>query len=187
MRSATLLTLAFAVLGSSRPVLAEGNWGVVLNGHAVHMNAEKHWNEDNWGLGFEKEFNSSARWVAAVVANGFEDSQDNPSYMAGASIKRRFRMSSNHFYFDAGVVGFLMTRHDVDKNAPFPGALPTMTFGARYLAVNVTYMPGAVVGDVTHAKLLDPAISGVLFIQLKLDARLFGLGSRPAGFADANP
>jgi hypothetical protein len=174
---------AAATLALSRPIAAEGTWGIVLNGHAVHVNAEKHWNDDNWGLGFEKEFNSSARWVGAAVANAFKDSMDNPSYMAGGTIKRRFRMSSNHFYFDAGVVGFMMTRHNVNHNEPFPGALPTLTFGARRFAVNVTYMPGSAVEDVTHAKLLDPAISGVYFIQLKLDASLFGVGPKRAGFA----
>jgi antimicrobial peptide resistance and lipid A acylation protein PagP len=152
----------------ARPLLAEGDWGIVINGRSIHLNAEKNWNEDNWGLGFEKEFNSSSRWVATAVANAFKDSMDNPSYMAGASIKRRFRTPSNHIYFDAGLVGFMMTRHNVRHDAPFPGLLPTMTFGTRHFAVNVTYMPGSAVDYVTHAKLLDPAITGVLFIQLKL-------------------
>jgi antimicrobial peptide resistance and lipid A acylation protein PagP len=169
--------LAVLALGAalSRPAMAESDWGVVLNGHAFHLHAEKHWNEDNWGLGVEKEFNSSGRWVTTAVANAFKDSMDNPSYMAGASIKRRFRARPDHFYFDAGVVGFFMTRENVNHNAPFPGALPTMTFGARYLAVNVTYMPGSAVNEVTtvNAHALDPSITGVFFIQLKLDAWVF--------------
>src|SRR5215470_16093030 len=99
--------LAVLAIGAalSRPAMAESDWGLVLNGHAFHLNAEKHWNEDNWGLGVEKEFNSSGRWVTTAVANAFKDSMDNPSYMAGASIKRRFRAPSHHFYFDAGLVG----------------------------------------------------------------------------------
>ena len=183
-----LVVTAAGALVVTQPAIAQSDWGVVLNGHAVHVNAEKHWNEDNWGLGFEKEFNSSGHWVTAAVANGFKDSMDNPSYMGGVSIKRRFRMFSDRFYFDAGVVGFLMTRHDVNHNAPFPGALPAMTFGARRVAVNVTYMPGSVVDDVTHANLLDPSIRGVFFIQLKLDASLFGLGGRRSAgtFAQAD-
>jgi Antimicrobial peptide resistance and lipid A acylation protein PagP len=176
MYRTALAVLALGAAAMSQPAMAEGDWGIVLNGHAVHLNAEKQWNEDNWGLGFEKEFNSSARWVTTAVANGFKDSMDHPSYMAGVSIKRRFRAPSDHFYFDAGLVGFYMTRHNVNHNAPFPGALPTMTFGARYLAVNVTYMPGSAVNDVTtaNAHALDPSITGVFFIQLKLDAWVFG-------------
>jgi len=169
-----------AALATTRAASAQSDWGVVLNGHAVHVNAEKHWNEDNWGLGFEKEFNSSGRWVPAAVANGFRDSLDNPSYMAGGSIKRRFRTVENHFYFDTGIVAFYMTRHDVRDNEPFPGVLPTMTFGLRRVAVNVTYMPASVVDNVTHANRIDPAMHGVFFIQLKLDARLFGFGSHRA-------
>jgi hypothetical protein len=186
IRSAALAVIAVSALGVSRPIWADGDWGIVLNGHAVHVNAEKHWNDDNWGLGFEKEFNSSGHWVSAAVANGFKDSLDNPSYMAGASIKRRFRMFSNHVYFDAGIVGFLMTRHDVNHNAPFPGALPTMTFGAKHFAVNVTYMPASVVDNVTHADLVDPALESVFFIQLRLDARLFSFGPRRIALAQAS-
>ena len=173
-RIAAYASLLVGSVAIARPLFAEGDWGIVINGRSVHLNAEKHWNEDNWGLGFEKEFNSSSRWVATAVANAFKDSMDNPSYMAGGSIKRRFRIPSNHVYFDAGLVGFVMTRHDVRHDAPFPGALPTMTFGTRHFAVNVTYMPGSAVDHVTHAKLLDPAITGVIFIQLKLPVGGFG-------------
>jgi hypothetical protein len=174
LRSAAYAALLVGSAVIARPLFAEGDWGIVINGRSVHLNAEKHWNEDNWGLGFEKELNSSSRWVATAVANGFKDSMDNPSYMAGMSIKRRFRAPSDHLYFDAGLVGFMMTRHDVRHDAPFPGVLPTITFGARHFAVNVTYMPGSAVDYVTHAKLLDPSITGVLFIQLKLPVGGFG-------------
>jgi hypothetical protein len=174
MRSAVYAGLLLGLMAISRPLFAEGNWGVVINGRSVHLNAERQWNQDNWGLGFEKEFNSSARWVATAVANGFKDSMDNPSYMAGVSFKRRFRAPSSHLYFDAGLVSFMMTRHDVRHDAPFPGILPTMTFGAHHFAVNVTYMPGSVVDHVTHAHLLDPAITGIFFIQLKFDVGRFG-------------
>jgi hypothetical protein len=175
---------ALAVVGA--PQARASDWDIVLNGHAVHVNAEKHWNERNWGLGVEKEFQPSSRWVKLAVANGFEDSLDHPSFMAGGGVKRRFRMfSSDGLYFDIGVVGFVMTRQDVDHGQPFPGALPTLTFGAKRLAVNVTYMPDAVVDRMTHANLRDPAMKGVFFVQLKLDASLFGPHrSRPA-FADA--
>ena len=176
LRSTAYVALLLGSAAICGPVVAEGDWGVVINGRSIHLNAEKHWNQENWGLGFEKELNSSARWVATAVANGFKDSMDNPSYMAGMSIKRRFRMPSNHVYFDAGLVGFMMTRHDVRHNEPFPGALPTLTFGARRFAVNVTYMPESVVDHVTDARLLDPAITGVIFIQLKLPLGRFGPG-----------
>src|SRR5262245_28017548 len=90
------------------PALAQSDWGIIVNGHSVHLNAERQWNEENWGLGVEREFNSQGRWVGAALANGFKDSQDQPSYMAGGSLKRRFRLFEDSWYLDVGVVGFLM-------------------------------------------------------------------------------
>jgi hypothetical protein len=149
------------------------DWNVVLNGRAVHMNAAKQWNESNWGLGIETELNPEARWVKLVAANGFLDSQNHMSYMAGGGIKRRFWSGGHNWHVDIGVIAFLMTRDNVNKNNPFPGALPVLTLGTRYLAVNATYLPDSVVDDVTRADRVDPSMRGVLFFQLKLDWRLF--------------
>jgi hypothetical protein len=174
--------IGFAVLLGSATVCgaaqAEGSWDIVLNGHSVHVNAEREWNEDNWGLGIEHEFTGEGRWVKVALANGFKDSAGEPSYMAGGGLKRRFRMFSDHAYFDVGFIGFLMTREDVNHNQPFPGVLPALTFGAKRIAINVTYLPEAAVDRVTSAQLVDPNMKGVFFIQLKLNASLFGFGGR---------
>jgi len=53
-----------------------------------------------------------------------------------------------------------------------------MTFGTKRVAVNVTYLPESAVDRVTNAQLVDPNMKGVFFIQLKLDASLFGFGGR---------
>lgn len=168
------------ILGSipSATAFAQSDWDVVLNGHSVHVNAAREWNEENWGIGVEKEFNTSGRWVKVALANGFKDSLGEPSFMAGGGLKRRFRMFSDNLYFDVGVIGFLMTREDVNGNEPFPGALPALTFGSRRVAVNLTYMPDAVVDRVTNAHLTDPDMAGVFFLQLKLDASLLGFRGR---------
>jgi hypothetical protein len=168
---------AVVALCTTVSIQAQGDWDVVVNGRAVHVGAKKPWNEQNWGLGFEREFDSSGRWVKVALANGFKDSLEHPSYMAGGGIKRRF-LFSDDLYVDVGVVGFFMTRKDVDHNRPFPGALPAVTFGSKRVAVNVTYMPDIVVDRVTNVKLRDPDMDGVFFIQLKLDASLFGFGGR---------
>lgn len=157
---------------------AQSTWDVVLNGRSVHVNAAHKWNEENWGVGVERTFNGDGRWVKVALANGFKDSADHPSYMAGGGLKRRFRMFSNHAYFDVGLIGFVMTREDVRHNQPFPGVLPAMTFGGKRVAVNVTYLPEAAVDRVTNAQLIDPQMKGVFFIQLKLDSSLFGFGGR---------
>lgn len=177
--------VAVLSLGTVAGANAQGDWDVVLNGRSIHMNAAKEWNEENWGVGVEREFNPSARWVRLAVANGFKDSLGEQSYMAGGGVKRRFRPAGNDFYVDVGVVGFVMTREDVNGSQPFPGVLPAVTVGGRRIAVNFTYMPDAVVDRVTKAHLRDPNMDGVLFIQLKLDSSLFGFGARRAMLASA--
>jgi hypothetical protein len=49
------------------------------------------------------------------------------------------------------------------------------------VAVNLTYMPDAVVDRVTKAYLTDPEMGGVFFVQLKLDASLFGFRGHGGG------
>lgn len=183
----TLALVALAATSAAGTAYGQADWDVVLNGRSVHLNAEKPWNEDNWGLGIEREFNPTGRWVKVALANGFKDSLGEPSYMAGVGLKRRFRVIADDFYVDVGVIGFLMTREDVHHNQPFPGALPAVTVGGKRVALNITYLPGSVVDRVTNSKLRDPNMDGVLFLQLKLDASLFGLGGRRGQmFADAS-
>jgi hypothetical protein len=169
---------ALAAFCHTAAAQSNGSWDVVLNGRAVHVNATRNWNEDNWGLGFEHEFASSSPWVKVALANGFKDSMGNPSYMAGGGIKRRFAIGSQDFYVDLGGVAFVMTRENVNHNEPFPGVLPAATFGFKRVALNMTYMPEAVVERVTNSKKHDPSMEGVFFLQLKLDASLFGFGRR---------
>lgn len=157
---------------------SNGRWDVVINGRAVHVNAARNWNEDNWGLGVEHEFPTSSPWVKLALANGFKDSMGNPSYMAGGGIKRRFSFGSRDFHVDLGGIAFVMTRENVNHNEPFPGLLPAATFGFKRVALNLTYLPETVVDRVTSSKKHDPSMEGVFFLQLKLDASLFGLGRR---------
>ena len=187
MRHATRICLAAALvyLSHSAAAQSDGSWDVILNGRAVHMNAAKDWNEDNWGLGIEHEFNSTGRWIKLAMANGFQDSMGDPSYMAGGGIKRRFHLGDN-FYTDLGGIAFLMTRETVNGGRPFPGLLPAATFGFKRVALNVTYLPESVVNDVTHSHKYDPSMHGVFFLQLKLDASLFGFGHRGRPFVAEN-
>src|SRR5262249_47519608 len=140
MQHATWTVCLAAVLISfcnTAAAQSDSNWGLVLNGRAVHMNASGDWNEDNWGLGVEREFSSSTSpWVKVALANGFSDSMGNPSYMAGGGLKRRFEVGSRNFYVDVGGVAFLMTRENVNGDRPFPGILPAATFGFKRVALN---------------------------------------------------
>jgi hypothetical protein len=176
-RCAALFCSAAIALFASGAVCAE-EWNVVLNGKAIHVGASREWNEDNWGLGFEREFGVRSRWVKAAFANGFRDSGDGMSYMAGVSIKRRFPMRSTvrGLYFDVGVAGFLMTREDVHDNRPFPGVLPTMTVGIRNFGLNLSYIPGRFADEVTNSKSADPGMDGIFFIQAKFAPRILGFG-----------
>jgi antimicrobial peptide resistance and lipid A acylation protein PagP len=171
----TVLIVSFAFSANAQ---SNGAWDVVVNGRAVHMNAARNWNEENWGLGLEREFATESRWIKVALANGFQDSMGNPSYMAGGGIKRRFRLRSDDFYVDVGGIAFLMTRENVNRNEPFPGLLPAATFGFKRVALNLTYLPESVADRVTSSRRHDPSMQGVFFLQLKLDASLFGFGNR---------
>ena len=155
---------------------SNGSWDVVLNGRSVHIDAAYEWNEDNWGLGVEREFASSSPWIKVALGNVFNDSMGNPSYMAGGGLKRRFLIGSQNFHVDLGGVAFVMQREKVNGDRPFPGLLPAATFGFKRVALNLTYLPEAVVNRVTASHRYDPTMKGVFFLQLKLDAALFGPG-----------
>ena len=181
MQHATWIVCIAAVFGMSShdaDAQSDSAWDVVLNGRSVHMNAGEQWNEDNWGLGIEREFKSASPWVKVALANGFKDSLGNASYMAGGGLKRRFHVRSDDFYVDLGGIAFMMTRDGVNGNAPFPGVLPAATVGFKRVALNLTYLPEAIVDRVTNSKVHDPSLEGVFFLQLKLDASLFGIGRR---------
>jgi hypothetical protein len=176
IRLAGVGMLAIGLLGNVRA----GEWDIVLNGKAIHVDAGKDWNEDNWGLGFEHEFNPEGRWVKIALGNGFLDSEDEMSYMAGGGIKRRFRLpgNANRFHVDLGMIGFMMARQDVGNNTPFPGILPAFSVGNGDFALNMTYLPGQHAERIAHARTADPSLDGIFFLQLKFDARLFGLAGR---------
>ncbi|HEX7080327.1 MAG TPA: hypothetical protein VF329_04885 [Gammaproteobacteria bacterium] len=176
------------LLGISFPAAAQ-DWSLVLNGKSIHVNSSKDWNEQNWGLGIEREFDAGSRWVKVALFNGFVDSADEMSYMAGGGLKRRFRLSSLHegLFVDVGVVGFLMTRQDVNDNEPFPGLLPALTFGTRSVALNLTYLSQSMMDSATNVTRVDPTVSGLVFLQLKLDPRLlFGFADKRIRMASAD-
>jgi hypothetical protein len=156
-----------------------GQWDIVFNGKSIHVDADKDWNEANYGLGVEHEFNPDARWVKVALGNGFVDSEDHMSYMGGGGIKRRFRLplGQQRIHMDVGAIGFLMSRHDVDSNAAFPGILPAFSVGTRDFSINLTYLPGQFAEKYAGARTADPALDGIFFLQFKLNAALLGFGA----------
>ena len=164
-----------------------GQWDIVLNGKALHVDADKNWNESNWGLGFEHEFNPEDRWVRMALGNGFLDSMDQMSYMGGGGIKRRFRLpvGQRRVHVDLGAIGFIMTRRDVDNNRPFPGILPAISVGTRQFALNLTYLPGRFAEQVAGARSADPGLDGILYLQFKLNSRLLSYGASLGPVSDS--
>ena len=104
------------------------------------------------------------------MANGFRDSTNHMSYMAGAGIHRRIfetdRLSG--FYIYAGLNAFLMSRDDVNDGKPFPGVLPNISVGTEKVGLNLTYVPGKAIDEMADANFLDPSLSGILFLQVKI-------------------
>ena len=105
------------------------------------------------------------------MANSFRDSNDGMSYMAGGGLHRRLFETERlaGFYVYAGLNAFLMTREDVNDNKPFPGVLPSLTVGNRNVGMNLTYLPRQAVEETTNSTVVDPTISGIVFLQVKVN------------------
>jgi hypothetical protein len=151
-------------------VALAGKSHAIVNGKSYHFNSNYDWNENNYGFGLEHEFSQSSAWKKVVMANGFRDSTEGMSYMAGAGLHRRLYEtdSLNGFYVYAGVNAFLMTREDVNGNKPFPGVLPSISVGNQSVGFNLTYLPRKAVEETTNSHFVDPTLSGILFLQFKV-------------------
>ena len=154
---------------SASPVLA-GTLSAVVNGKSHHFNSTYDWNEDNYGFGIEHQFEQKSAWRTIAMANGFRDSTDNMSYMAGAGLHRRLYETHKlaGFYVYAGLNAFIMTRDDVNGSKPFPGILPSISIGNDKVGFNLTYMPKKAVEETTNSMMVDPTLSGILFLQFKV-------------------
>jgi len=128
---------------------------LIINGKAMHEN-KKNYNEDNWGLGFEYDFEEKEQWVNFVTGSFFKDSLSNTSKYIGGGSKRRYYLEDDKdgWHVDAGLVAFIMTRKDHNNNEPFFGALPFISVGTKRFALNITYIPS-----------VSPKLESLLFVQ----------------------
>lgn len=150
--------------------MAGGDFNAVINGKSFHVDASKDWNENNVGLGLEYQFATQSRWKKQVMVNGFRDSNEDMSYMAGVGLHRTLfaTESLNGLYLDAGINAFVMTRRDINDNRPFPGAVPSLSFGNRHMGLNLTYLPVQAVERIFDARMTDDTVSGIFFLQFKV-------------------
>lgn len=168
---ATKVTLLVTLLSIAWSAAHAGEFSAVLNGKSFHLGASEDWNEENLGLGLEYEFASESRWRKRLMANGFEDSNEEMSYMVGAGLHRNLYETERlrGFYIDAGINAFVMTRKDVNDNKPFPGLLPSVTVGNDLVGLNLTYLPKKAVETLSESRVNDDSMSGVIFLQLKFN------------------
>ena len=145
-----------------------GQLSWIINGKAIHLGepAGTHFNEKNWGFGFQYDYDLvNGKWLPYVTASGFRDSLRNPSYYVGSGYLRRYHLNltkARTLNVDVGAIAFLMTREDFKHNRPFPGILPVASIGTDKIAVNLTYIPKV------HPKLVP-----LWFFQLKIATSLF--------------
>ena len=165
-----ILTISLAAVSMLATDCFAGESHLVLNGRSYHVGSSYDWNENNTGLGFEYQFEQKSAWRRIAMANGFRDSTNVMSYMAGVGLHRRLYETERlgGFYVYAGLNAFLMTRDDVNGSEPFPGILPSLSVGNRNFGVNLTYLPRKAVEETTNSQVLDPTISGIFFMQFKV-------------------
>ena len=134
-----------------------GELSLLLNGKAFHFDKVdgESLNEANWGVGLQYDYDRNGRkWAPFLMASGFIDSMDNPSYHAGGGYMRRWNLN-NSWHADAGLVGFVMTRRNYKNGQPFLGALPAFSLGTDRVALNMTYVPAVM-----------PKMLALVFFQL---------------------
>jgi hypothetical protein len=153
--------IAFTALLAS-PVSHAEQLSLLINGKAVHLGKLDgvKFNEDNWGAGFQYDFDATAdNWIPFVTASGFLDSNNNPSYYAGGGALKRFDLGSagSGYHVDLGGVAFVMTRQEFNDEKPFFAVLPAMAIGTDQLAVNVSFVPK-----------VDPKTVALFFFQIKV-------------------
>ena len=167
---AMLSSLVALFLVLAAPAAVAGKTSAIINGKSYHFNSSYDWNENNYGFGVEYEFEQKSAWKKIVMANSFRDSTGEMSYMAGAGLHRRIyetdALAGFHVY--AGINAFLMTREDLNGSEPFPGILPSITIGNDHMGFNLTYLPRKAVEETVNAAIVDPTISGILFLQFKV-------------------
>ena len=163
------LVLVFTALPLS--TATAGKLSGVINGKSYHVDSSYDWNENNYGLGIEYEFDSDSRWVKTAMASGFRDSNDMMSYMAGGGLHRRLMQTDilSGLHIDAGINAFVMTRKDVSDGKPFPGVLPSVSIGNDVMGFNFTYLPKKAVESFMNATVNDPTIDGIFFVQFKIN------------------
>ncbi len=163
---ASAMLMAFSVA----PAHA-GNFSAVLNGKSYHIDSTYDWNENNFGAGLEYSFERHSAWKKTAMINGFRDSNDGMSYMVGAGLHRSLFETDRYsgFYISAGLNAFVMTREDANDNKPFPGILPSLSVGNDKVGFNLTYLPRQAVESTTQAEMVDPTISGIVFVQFKVN------------------
>ncbi len=164
-------TVAALLATLASGVATAGETHLVLNGRSYHIDSSYDWNENNAGLGVEFHFDQKSAWRKVAMANSFRDSNDGMSYMAGGGLHRRLFETERlaGFYVYAGLNAFLMTREDVNDNKPFPGVLPSLSVGNRSVGMNLTYLPRQAVEETTNSTVVDPTISGIVFLQFKVN------------------
>ena len=135
-----LLFLLISLLFSQQ--ISANSLNLIINGKALHED-KKDFNEENWGLGFEYNFEEDKKWINFVNGGFFKDSLSNTSKYLGGGAKRRFLFGTDKdsWHIDAGLTAFIMTRKDYKNEQPFFGALPYFSVGTSKVAINATYIP----------------------------------------------
>ena len=164
------ILLSLLVLTFTPAVWADGKNSAVFNGWSYHFDATEDWNQNNYGLGYEYQFEQRSAWRKIAMVNTFRDSTESVSYMVGAGLQKRLFETNklNGFHVYAGLNAFFMAREDVNNGQPFPGILPSITVGNEHVGINLTYLPKSAVESTTNSHFSDPTVSGILFMQLKI-------------------
>jgi hypothetical protein len=155
--------LAVAVMGVCMSTMAHAGDMISVGGGAYHFDRDKDFNETNYGLGYERDWNKDLTWSVGVYKN---------------SIRRAtFYGLLNYYPFDlgagfrAGVSGGLMSGYH--HSAIIGAAMPTLEWRGDYVSVQAYVIPT-----------ISPYIDGAAVLQLKFVLDKTHPGDKPAPTSD---
>ncbi len=159
--------LLIFLFGNHSNIKAEGT-SLLLNGISLHKDAPqdgRKFNERNWGIGLQYDWPVMKKhWRPYFTVSALKDSYKRNSFYAGGGAMRRFPLNNfrRNLHFDAGLIGFMMSRKDRRNRKPFVGVLPVLSLGNDKIAINASYIPE-----------IEPKLSPLWFFQLKISLSYF--------------
>lgn len=91
------------------------------------------------GLGMALRKDIPGHWQPYALAAGFDDSFHNPTWLAGAGLRRHWDFGPVRAQI--GGLAAIIQRPDINQGSPFPGVVPIVGIGMGPITLEATFIP----------------------------------------------